>query len=77
MNKLTLEDWCKYNKAKLLYDDDVCCVVSISYLDDTMVLSSDTDEYEDVCLEDCQLILRPLSSLTEEEKERIKTIGKV
>lgn len=73
-NKLTLADAMKYPNTKVIYDDDICEFTIIYTADEVVELSSQTDDYDNVSIEDCKLILRPLSSLTDEEKKEVDMI---
>ena len=83
--KLTLE-WCfKYPNAKINYKDKTWEIRSIDCMaeevtlfyqiqNDVLVPQDYTTFAEVVSIEDCKLILRPLSSLTDEEEYQLELL---
>lgn len=67
MNKLTLQDFCKYNKAKVKNGKDINEIERIDFYDNMF-----KTEFGDwIFAKNCKLILRDITQLTDEEKEHI------
>ena len=76
--KLTLEWIHKYYKAKIKYEDDVYNVIMIHTLNDMIAIhykGVNASQTNTVNISDCKLILRPVSSLTDEEKKIREELG--
>jgi len=86
MEKLTLEMCFKYPNAKVKYLDNDWEIHSIDFVNENVSLFRQTqydvlvpEDYKtfrktDILISDCKLILRPLSSLTDEEKGRLNLL---
>lgn len=73
--KLTLEILMKYSKVKIRYGEHDFIISGIDLLDNNLAIRNEKENlWTDISISDCKLILRPLSSLTEEEKKEIDMI---